>query len=1029
MRINQLSKELDVSNNAIIEILEKNGVTGKSHSSNLDTGQENLVRGSFSAKVRAKATAEPAPTTRQPPVKVVKTQQEPAPQQPAPQPQPPPVLVKKDPPPEPQTAETKPEVQTETATAAPQAPAPMPPIVQPPAPVAAAQQPTQQQKVIPPPITAQPASGEGFSRLKVSTAQPQPPRTQEPGKYITLPAQRDQKATHKPGTSPEAAQEHSKHEPNKPTGQRRGHDAQHSQQRQNKVQRSGEQQQPKTVLPMATNTGKGEVRHEQPAPPIAQPRRPFIPPSISQLQPDHVFTRIRMGEEPVAPAKAKEEPRYIHLPPPRPSGGKGQPQGRGGGRTGRTGTQSGRPGGGLGQQRQGTGPRQTPGAKRPGGPTRSGTSTVPNLGGVGPGMDAGGKGPGRRDTFTGKKKGDKRGRHEQDADALEQKLRQPKSRAGQVAIEIIEEEIGIVMLSEGVTVKELAEKCSRPAKDVVAKLLHRGIFATINQTLDTELAKEIAREFGYLADIVSFEEDLQLLQEEGVGTAVGEKLPRPPVVTIMGHVDHGKTSLLDAIRKSRVAEGEAGGITQAIGAYHVDLEDKEGRERSVVFIDTPGHEAFTKMRARGAKVTDIVILVVAADDGVMPQTIEAISHTKAADVPMVVAINKIDKAGSDPDKVMQMLMHYGVQVETYGGDVPSVNVSAKAKRGLEDLLETVLLVADLRDLRSVYACPAAGSILEAKVDRGRGPVATVLVQQGTLKVGDVFVAGATMGRVRAMFDDRGGRVGIATPSMAVQILGFESIPVSGDNFQVVEDETKGRSIVNFRQEKAKATDLNKGRVTLENLFSTLKEGQVKELPLIIKADNHGSMESLLGSLEKLGTEKVRVRIIHAAVGTVNKNDVILAEASDATVIAFKVGCEREAGELAREGGIDIRSHEIIYKITEEITGAMVGLLDATEKEVVQGHAEVRQIFKVQKSSIAGCSVLDGLAKRSFFVRLRRKNEVLFEGQIKTLRRFKDDVSEVRAGFECGVQLDGFDALLEGDTLEFFTKEKVAATSL
>jgi translation initiation factor IF-2 len=338
-------------------------------------------------------------------------------------------------------------------------------------------------------------------------------------------------------------------------------------------------------------------------------------------------------------------------------------------------------------------------------------------------------------------------------------------------------------------------------------------------------------------------------------------------------------------------------------------------------------------------------------------------------------------------------------------------------------------VADLKDLRAVYTCPAAGSILEARLDRGRGPVATVLVQQGTLQVGDVFVAGATMGRVRAMFNDRGGRIGVATPSTAVQILGFESIPVSGDNFQVVEDEAKGRSIVAFRQEKAKAAAQTRQRVTLENLFSTLKEGQVKELPLIVKADNHGSVESLLGSLERLGTDKVRVRIIHSAVGTVNKNDVILAEASEATVIAFKVGCEREAEDLAREGGIDIRSHEIIYKITEEITGAMVGLLDATEREVLQGRAEVRQVFKVQKSSIAGCAVLDGLAKRSSLVRLKRRDEVLFEGSIRTLRRFKDDVSEVRAGFECGIQLDGFDAILEGDALEFYIKEKVAATSL
>jgi translation initiation factor IF-2 len=639
------------------------------------------------------------------------------------------------------------------------------------------------------------------------------------------------------------------------------------------------------------------------------------------------------------------------------------------------------------------------------------------------------KGPGRGGHFTGKKKGDKHSRIDQESEALEQKLRQPRSRAQQIAAEYIEEEIGIVMLSEGVTVKELAEKCSRPAKDVVAKLMHRGIFATINQPLDTELAKELAREFGYMADIVSFEEDLQIMQEENTSAEMGEKLPRPPVVTIMGHVDHGKTSLLDAIRKSRVAEGEAGGITQAIGAYRVDIKDQEGNDRYIAFIDTPGHEAFTKMRARGAKVTDIVVLVVAADDGVMPQTIEAISHTKAADVPMIVAINKVDKPGADSDKVMQMLMHHGVQVETYGGNVPSVNVSAKAKTGLDELLETILLVADLKDLRAVYNCPAAGSILEAKLDRGRGAVATVLVQQGTLKAGDTFVAGATMGRVRAMFDDRGERIAEATPSMAVQILGFESVPVSGDNFQVVENEAKGRSIVTFRQEKAKAAAQAKQRVTLESLFSTLKEGQIKELPLIVKADNHGSVESLLGSLERLSTDKVRTRIIHSAAGTVNKNDILLAEASDATIIAFNVGAEREAEDLAREGGIDIRSHTIIYKVTEEITNAMVGLLDATEKEVVQGHAEVLQLFKVQKSVIAGCRVQDGSIKRSHLVRAKRGAETLFEGHIKALRRFKDDVSEVKTGFECGIQIDGFDAIAEGDTLEFFTKEKVAATSL
>jgi len=637
-----------------------------------------------------------------------------------------------------------------------------------------------------------------------------------------------------------------------------------------------------------------------------------------------------------------------------------------------------------------------------------------------------GKGPGR-----GPQHGKKKGKHERkEQQELELKLRQPRSRAQMVADEFVQDEIGIVMLSEGVSVKELAEKCNRPAKDVMAKLLHRGIFATINQPLDPDLAKEIAREFGFLADIVSFEEDVQLTAEDS-SDLQGEKLTRPPVVTIMGHVDHGKTSLLDAIRTTKVAAGEAGGITQHMGAYHVDLPPFGDRTepRSIVFLDTPGHEAFTKMRARGAKVTDIVVLVVAADDGVMPQTIEAINHAKAADVPLVVAINKIDKPAANPDRVQQMLLQHSVQTEAYGGEVPSVNVSAKSRVGLDDLLETLLLMADLKGLTAVYDCPSAGSILEAQLDRGRGPVATVLVQQGTLRAGDVFVAGATMGRVRAMFDDRGARITEATPSMAVQILGFESVPSSGDNFQVVEDDSKARQIVSFRQEKVKAAALAKQRVTLENLFSTLKEGQIKELPLIVKGDTQGSVESIVGSLEKLGTERVRVRIIHAAAGTVTENDVLLAEASKATIIAFQVKAERKAEELAQEEGVDLRFHEIIYKVTEEIAAAMLGLLEATIKETVQGLAEVRQLFKVGKTVIAGSFVTEGKVQKPFLARVKRGGEVLWSGSLKSLKRYKEDVHEVKNGLDCGIALEGFDDLKEGDLLEFFTREKVAATTL
>jgi translation initiation factor IF-2 len=657
---------------------------------------------------------------------------------------------------------------------------------------------------------------------------------------------------------------------------------------------------------------------------------------------------------------------------------------------------------------------------RPGGPGRG--PSLPAAGPIDPNSQ---KGPGRSATH-GKKKTKEQIREEHEMDL---KLRQPRSRAQQVATEYIEDEIGIVMLSEGVTVKELAEKCNRPAKDVVAKLLHRGVFATINQPLDTEMAKEIAREFGFLADIVSFEEDVQLTAEESADVQ-GEQMPRPPVVTIMGHVDHGKTSLLDAIRKTKVAAGEAGGITQHVGAYHVDVKDPNtGNMRQVVFLDTPGHEAFTKMRARGAKVTDIAVLVVAADDGVMPQTVESINHVKAADVALVVAINKIDKPGANPDKVQQGLLQHNVQTEAYGGDVPAVLVSAKTKQGLDELLETLLLVADMKELKAVYDCPAAGSIIEARLDRGRGAVATVLVQRGTLRAGEIFVAGATMGRVRAMFDDTGKRISEAKPSSAVQILGFEDVPGSGDNFQVVEDEGKARTIVSFRQEKARQTAQLRQRVTLENLFTTLKDGQIKELPLIIKADNQGSVESLVGQLDKLSTDKVRVRIIHSAAGTVTENDVLLAAASKASIIGFHTKAEKKAEELAHEEGVDLRFHEIIYKVTEEIERAMVGLLDATDKETIHGEAEVRQLFKINKAVIAGCFVTEGKVQKGYKVRVKRGGEKVFEGALKSLKRFKEDVSEVKNGLDCGIAIENYDQLKEGDLLEFFTNEKVIATSL
>ena len=972
---------------------------------------------------RPKGAAEAPPLALHKPSAAVRVVKGPSPP-PKPEPEPvrlaPAVLVKK--------AEPKPEPQPEpvaapTPVAAPPAPAP-----QAEAPAAAAPAAPQAASPAPAPAAAPepPAEAprETFSRLKISTTAPAPaPKAQEPARYIQLPPPRQ------PGSAPAApAASPSGPRPEagaRPIVQRPGQAA-------GQVQRSGMPPKEKAVLQMATNTGRGEVRHE-PLPQANPSRRPYIPPAITEMRTDQGYSRIKMSDTPAPAPRTQEPARYIQLPQQRPVGG-ARPSGPGG--PSRPGMGSPRPGGPGGPSRGPGGPsRPGMGGPRPGGPGgRPGMGGRPGGPGRGPSLPPAGpidpnsqKGPGRGAHQGGKKK--KGGYVRSKEEELDLKLRQPRSRAQQVAGEYIEEEIGIVMLSEGVTVKELAEKCSRPAKDVVAKLLHRGIFATINQPLDTEMAKEIAREFGFLADIVTFEEDVQITADEA-GEVQGEKLPRPPVVTIMGHVDHGKTSLLDAIRKTKVAAGEAGGITQHVGAYHVDVKDPNtGLMRQVVFLDTPGHEAFTKMRARGAKVTDIAILVVAADDGVMPQTVESINHAKAADVPLVIAVNKIDKPGANPDKVQQGLLQHSVQTEAYGGDVPAVLVSAKTKEGLDELLETILLVADLKELKAVYDCPAAGSIIEGRLDRGRGPVATVLVQRGTLKAGDIFVAGATMGRVRAMFDDLGRKVTEVGPSSAVQILGFEEVPSAGDNFQVVEDEPKARTIVSFRQEKAKQAAQQKQRATLETLFSTLKDGQVKELALIIKADTQGSVESLVGQLERLSTGKVRVRIIHSAAGTVTENDVLLAEASKATIIGFHTKAEKKAQELAHEEGVDLRFHDIIYKVTEEIEQAMVGLLDATDKETIHGLAEVRQLFKIGRVVIAGSFVTEGKVQKGFKVRVKRGEDTLFEGSLKSLKRFKEDVAEVKNGLDCGIAIEGYDELKEGDLLEFYSREKVIATTL
>jgi len=584
---------------------------------------------------------------------------------------------------------------------------------------------------------------------------------------------------------------------------------------------------------------------------------------------------------------------------------------------------------------------------------------------------------------------------------------------------------GPVFFTEAVTVKELSEKLGVLARDIQRLLMQKGVLATVNQTLDPATAVQIAREVGVEAAVVSFEEELELTRagrETAADVPAGPRVARAPVVTVMGHVDHGKTSLLDAIRQTDVAAGEAGGITQHIGAYRV-----EARGKPIVFLDTPGHEAFTSMRARGAKATDIVVLVVAADDGVMPQTIEAIDHARAAKVPIVVAINKIDKSNANLDRVKKELADRNVLLESWGGDVPSAEISALKKQGIDHLLELILLVADMQELSAATAEQARGVVLEARREAGRGNVATVLVQAGTLRVGDVFFAGSVFGRVRAMQDDRGGKVSEAPPATPVEVTGFEDLPMAGDPFQVVEDEAKARSVVSFRQlkERDKAMAAS-SRLSLEQLFSKIQEGKIKDLPIILKADVSGSMEVLSQALQKLSTDKVKVSLLHAGVGAVNINDVLLASASGAIIVGFNVRPEKKAAEEAEKAGVDIRLHTIIYNVTDEIRKAMEGLLDPTLKEVARGRAEVRNTFKVPKFGVvAGCYVTEGNIPRSAQVRLLRDNRVIYEGKIGSLRRFKDDVSEVKQGFECGIGLERFQDVKVGDIIEAFQIEKVA----
>ena len=600
----------------------------------------------------------------------------------------------------------------------------------------------------------------------------------------------------------------------------------------------------------------------------------------------------------------------------------------------------------------------------------------------------------------------------------------PSRTAQAEPIAPVQREPRLVTVTEGITVRDLAEKLDVRAKDLLKTLLDRGVFASINQALDVPTATSLAEAFNGIVEVVSFE--AQLVQEEKVREErTGNLQARPPVVTVMGHVDHGKTSLLDAIREADVAGGEAGGITQHIGAYEAHIDG-----RRIVFIDTPGHEAFTRMRARGAKVTDIVVLVVAADDGVMPQTEEAISHARAANVPILVAINKIDKPEAQAERVKRQLADRGLMAEDWGGDTVMVEVSAKTKKNLPRLLEMILLVGDLRELKADPDAPASGIVLESRVDKGRGPVATVLVQNGTLKVGDVFIVGAVYGKVRAMFNDRGQPIQKAGPSTPVEVLGLQGVPEAGDQFQVA-DEAKARHIVEYRQAKQREASLAKtassGRLTLDQLHEQLKAGEVKELPVVVKADVQGSVEVLSEMLPKLSNDEVKLKVIQANVGAVSETDVLLASASNAIIVAFNVRPERKAAELALREGVDIRLHTIIYELQDELKKAVAGLLAPVVKETYLGRAEVRDTFRVKGvGMIAGCFVQDGILKRDADVRVLRDNVVIYTGRISSLRRFKDDANEVRQGYECGVGVSNFSDVKVGDILEAFKMEKSAA---
>eukprot|EP00828_Plagiopyla_frontata_P047366 TRINITY_DN872_c0_g2_i1.p2 TRINITY_DN872_c0_g2~~TRINITY_DN872_c0_g2_i1.p2 ORF type:complete len:731 (+),score=148.89 TRINITY_DN872_c0_g2_i1:2327-4519(+) len=585
-------------------------------------------------------------------------------------------------------------------------------------------------------------------------------------------------------------------------------------------------------------------------------------------------------------------------------------------------------------------------------------------------------------------------------------------------------DVEVIEIGESITVKELAEKLNKPTNDVIRTLIFKGVMAAINQEIDFETAEKVCAEYEVLIEKKDEIQELEVLEIEEDDEENLKK--RPPIVTVMGHVDHGKTSLLDCIRKAKVTDSEAGGITQHIGAYTITLNGE-----SITFLDTPGHEAFTAMRARGTQITDIVILVVAADDGIMPQTKEAIDHCKAAGVPIIVAINKIDKPGANVDRVKQELSEHGLLVESWGGDVISEEVSAKQNLNIDKLLEMVLLSAEMLELKANAKRKARGTVIEAKLDKGRGAVATLLVQNGTLHTGDSILVGSTYGRIRAMFDDTGKKIKSAGPSIPVEILGLSEVPEAGDRFNQVKDEKTARNMAETRKQKLKAETLQAShRVSLEDLYSQIKEGKVKELAIIVKADVQGSVEAIKSSLEKLSTDDVKVRVIHGGVGAITETDITLAAASNAIVIGFNVRPDNNVVIHSDKEGVDIKTYRIIYDAIEDVKRAMIGMLEPEYKEAVLGSAEVRETYKISNvGTIAGCYILNGKLQRNSQVRVIRDGIVIFESSLSSLKRFKDDVKEVNTGYECGLSIDKFNDVKEGDIVECFIMEAIKRKEL